>query len=664
MEVIQQNPQTAEQRIRELEAQLAQLQQARAEVPRVVVAPTNTESFAVRVRKTLKRIFDNTMTCFLLSWFIGILFSIVEVLVPGVCNTVYWFCTITFNIATGPLLVMYKFTTPVLEVINPPPPPPEKNVYEKFVDQFSWLELYLPVSLVKFVLSLTMLDMANIVFGLFLAYLLYSFNINFVFPSAMKVYRTKSNKLNFMGESMIEGSYLTNAILPPFQFCIWNINKDTSMKTYLGHAIRVKNGLFAVPLHVMQHLDDCVGYSKNESSEVYCLPTPSVINSNINRDLGFVRLQEKIFSKMGVTVAKLADSVEAKMVQCTGFDGKLVRASSGAVVEVGHMPTQVEYTGSTVGGYSGSAYYINNVVFGMHQGTSAGMNLGVPGFLIAEELKYIEIGESSEDFVRMTGASRVSPKERLRSLVDDVYVPNKRRNHTMDVVETLVDAVKESKVNGVGHNPTLPQVSFDVKCPLTEKVDHMFEAMLRMHELNSSVEHRVSTLENQFDNLMALVSNLKETVSKNCVMKPGEKNIRPEMIGKEKVEKEDFQEEAAPKASPNKKRIICNKCGVEPKTSIFKHLKTQHPIKGETAFDIDSKKVVKTKAFLEKRKGSQKKTSSPSKKALNLKATQTDFMVQFLENQKKMSESLKNVGGFLEKLQKTVNGLNQVPMRK
>lgn len=93
-----------------------------------------------------------------------------------------------------------------------------------------------------------------------------------------------------------------------------------------------------------------------------------------------------------VTCGKLTKANQGKcMVMCTAQG----RTSIGQLSLMGDVFGQVEYTGSTTKGFSGSPYYLNNVIHGMHLG-STNMNVGY-------DAAYLNVvlaprGEASEDY--------------------------------------------------------------------------------------------------------------------------------------------------------------------------------------------------------------------------------------------------------------------------
>nr|UGO57122.1 MAG: hypothetical protein 1 [Riboviria sp.] len=176
-------------------------------------------------------------------------------------------------------------------------------------------------------------------------------------------------------EAMMEGSELMNGKeIPACQVEIWTPGLLCS--SFQGYGIRVNNFL-VVPTHVLRNCTQVLLGGK-ESVVVSSKP----IASRLNSDVSYIMVSEETWSRLGVAKAKMAKKMMPVLVSCTGRNG-----TSSGMLRMSSVKGMVTYLGSTVPGMSGAAYYVSNVVHGIHSGVAGAVNIGVTAQLITTELK-------------------------------------------------------------------------------------------------------------------------------------------------------------------------------------------------------------------------------------------------------------------------------------
>lgn len=188
-------------------------------------------------------------------------------------------------------------------------------------------------------------------------------------------------------ESMREGSDFAKGSIPRYQIAI----KQPGVwgDSHIGYGIRYGNFLI-LPRHVFQDVGENMLLEGRVGKKV--ILAPSMIQSRIVHDLGYIWLPDKAWVTLGVATATLAKAANFPLVSCSGLEG-----SSSGMLRKSQTKGIVVYNGSTVPGMSGAAYDGGNVCYGIHIGAAGSNNIGVSSLALRIELKHIVAAESSED---------------------------------------------------------------------------------------------------------------------------------------------------------------------------------------------------------------------------------------------------------------------------
>lgn len=195
----------------------------------------------------------------------------------------------------------------------------------------------------------------------------------------------------FSPEAMQVGSSLMEGRVPSFQLQIKRLS-GLFKEDHVGFAVRVSEHYMVAPKHVLKFVPQQLKLVGPTGALV--INTPPIVESRVYPDLAYVRLGSQLFSRMGVTMALLAHSTERPVDISGCIDGK-VYTSSGILKINGDLQYMMEYSGSTVPGFSGAAYYDNHRVYGIHTAAyktmtmDADKNVGFSAQVISNELKRI-----------------------------------------------------------------------------------------------------------------------------------------------------------------------------------------------------------------------------------------------------------------------------------
>lgn len=211
------------------------------------------------------------------------------------------------------------------------------------------------------------------------------FSIFFFFIIVCKCIPWKRIILRLRGyrfEAMQAGSQFRAGKMPGFQVPISKVGLFSS--SHVGYGIRVGNVL-CVPTHVL---------AVAGPEMVVCGRVLDChwLESRLHNDVSYCQIPIGVWSTMAITKPTIGRMESTVPVSAMGLKG----ASSGMLVKTATMG-QVQYTGSTVEGYSGCAYYSNSVLYGMHTGVAGSNNIGISADLLAAEIAAIWKIEASED---------------------------------------------------------------------------------------------------------------------------------------------------------------------------------------------------------------------------------------------------------------------------
>lgn len=186
------------------------------------------------------------------------------------------------------------------------------------------------------------------------------------------------------GESIQPGSqFRPKAAMPRCQIEVYT--PGVLYDTFIGYGIRVDDVL-VMPTHVYHNADN--GLLLKTGAKSYLLEATPIL-SEILSDVCYFLLDGSIWAQLGVSSAKVTGAPNgSKPVVVTGPRG----ASSGFVSR-NTAPYILNYTGSTIPGYSGAAYVHNGSVIGMHAGETNGVNIGYGMGAISTEISVLIYGQ-------------------------------------------------------------------------------------------------------------------------------------------------------------------------------------------------------------------------------------------------------------------------------
>lgn len=192
--------------------------------------------------------------------------------------------------------------------------------------------------------------------------------------------------IGFHFERFVEGSNFMPMKMPTF--CVKIFIQVGGKWYHSGIGFRTSHGLLTAA-HVIVGADRVRFESNTNTKEV----DPGDFETTKIGDVSVYR-NINVLAGLGTTVAKLSK------VALSLRDREMVMATNGEYVSLGPLSGAeefgfVNYGGSTVKGFSGSPYYINNTVFGLHTGSST-VNFGYASGYMEVCLSVLE---STEDYV-------------------------------------------------------------------------------------------------------------------------------------------------------------------------------------------------------------------------------------------------------------------------
>nr|UGO57125.1 MAG: hypothetical protein 2 [Riboviria sp.] len=209
------------------------------------------------------------------------------------------------------------------------------------------------------------------------------------------------------GEAMQPGSVFRPACtIPRYQVPLHS--PGVLQDSFLGYGIRVDDVL-VLPTHVLNASGGAL-LLKGKTTKFLLEQLP--IHSEILTDVSYFLLDKVVWSGLGIQAASVARAPSRPLpVTVAGPNGL-----STGFVTMNSMPFVLNFTGSTLPGYSGAAYVHNGQVYGMHAGENNGENVGYGMGAIAAEIQCLIYGESHYEGVQ-SGVS---------SLIGEAKGKNKR----------------------------------------------------------------------------------------------------------------------------------------------------------------------------------------------------------------------------------------------
>lgn len=279
-------------------------------------------------------------------------------------------------------------------------------------------------------------------------------------------------------EALVEGSELRSATHYPscqIQLCDQENN-------HIGFGIRVADSLMVVPTHVWTRF----------SGRMVSLVGPTAVQmmnyfdgyiSKICPDLMYLSVKSQIFVNIGVRRAALRkERGGINLVSCTGFDGVQRTVSMGST-QISKLLGFINYSGSTVPGFSGAAYMSGGTVVGMHSGAVVDANCGVESSLIVEELKVVITTELSDFKTVELMAARLhnDEYENYADIVADAY----------DSEDEEDDIVRYNRLKKIGKLESLSTAAAEILTNATKLSASEKEKLVRTMTAHSPGAGRV-----------------------------------------------------------------------------------------------------------------------------------------------------------------------------
>lgn len=457
----------------------------------------------------------------------------------------------------------------------------------------------------------------------------------------------------YLEEALLVNSSLSSAVSMPGSQVRLMLN--TADRRHVGFGIRVSPNIMVVPTHVWNKFVGLSVVFSGHTSVGVISYTPGV-TSRLHADLTYVSLDPELFVKLGVKVATLEREVISRAVaSVVGHNGVKFSGSNGLVTWMKSYG-MVEYTGSTLPGYSGAAYIANGIVLGMHSGAQGVVNCGIAAGIISYELPKMILLEDTPFNTQQLMTSRVAEKtDSYKDLVDDAYdsedeeddirrynrskkreqqqispeaasLVSRLTNLSQVELAKVMENFKTLSYNGHSDNGEVTVVA-PKTTTLFDTVKNIIQDLTKIHsrldyiETELEKDYKWMTSKDEFiDNKLTSIFGRLSTVEKDLervrvedlekgVRNPSSQGKVPEQSGQASALQEPIVQKNIEKKvdsvviPPNAlKTVKCTVCNRWFRTTVFQqqHVNTVH-LKLESAFGEDTKRVVKTdKNFLVK----------------------------------------------------------------
>nr|UGO57528.1 MAG: hypothetical protein 1 [Riboviria sp.] len=468
-------------------------------------------------------------------------------------------------------------------------------------------------------------------------------------------YRQISYRMRgIVGEAMMEGSTFVPSDIPKFQIPLYRA--DLFSSTFIGYGLRYGDFL-VLPLHVYS-----LALGKLVAKNTVAVG--SFVASRLLADLCYIRLNADQWASIGAArITSYVREVKSNSVSCCGKSG----FSTGYVRKMGELG-MISYSGSTLPGYSGAAYYIGSQVVGMHLGLTGEVNCGVAMPIIAAEIAQVVCGEASiSSYSEEEVLGKHAPKRHAFDV--DYYSKLATQKWAKDVDDAYYDLDDQLDFGESAEDQELAEILDSLDQVQIQRIYARLSKMVKKKKTmvgQGSEEKEIpmpkSEIWTAIENLGARISSMDRDVEKlstdvatlqsfaNHVHSVENKVIELEQLYNDKSEK-------AP-ATPTIAEIPCEKCDKKFTTQlgVIMHTYAKHSKKiGESAIksDFEDKISGKNPAFLGK--SLLKKKSTLSKPATNGSA-ENEVFSSLLQNQLKMSSLMEKLLGHFENSHKDSNG--------
>lgn len=425
--------------------------------------------------------------------------------------------------------------------------------------------------------------------------------------------------------------------------------------TFMGYAIRIDEVL-VMPMHVFA--SSCVDDKITLEGRTIQHTSINVIESRRCNDVAYSLLDSKTWSKLGTKRATVLPTVERSVpVTIFGHAG-----SAAGYATKSPFPHILNFSGSTLPGYSGSAYVSNGAAYGMHIGVAMEGNIGVSLESIHHEIKTLIKGERKRNPANMFASN---------SYEDLSGLPKAKASWTPKQAAIEVD--EEDLFEQYNEDPASRSKSFDdwLKGE-SSLVKELFDSLSDMSI--TQLESVINLAQNSVAEKKA-VSKVYKTHGPDSFAKvlqvqeeeeeQTESDVLAWCVGQiSDIRRELFElkERVAETAKPKPaqvKAFPCDKCnkGFVSKLALVMHKVTKHA-EGESAFPADHQVTEKLKpaSFLGKTSPSQRRSNKPSN---NTSATLVPGVASTsdMKSLSKTKPSPSQLEQYLEALVKITSGL-------
>lgn len=239
----------------------------------------------------------------------------------------------------------------------------------------------------------------SLIYGAFLACLLF-FCLNILRYSCQRTTKLlndeiRNARLEAVAERMVPGStFEEKATMPKFQVEVWVRANGDSQFYYRGAGFRIGDKCHTAS-HVLMdaaviRIKPCVGDAYVDLKPEHFVDTAC--------DVTWATLTDRAWTKLAVSQAKLACGVSHGIWLKVSA---LAKSSFGLLTDYVAMG-MVEYSGSTLKGFSGAPYHMNKIVYGMHVGSdpkNVGFSASYISMLHRAHNKPVLAPEDSADYL-------------------------------------------------------------------------------------------------------------------------------------------------------------------------------------------------------------------------------------------------------------------------
>jgi hypothetical protein len=214
--------------------------------------------------------------------------------------------------------------------------------------------------------------------------------------------------------------------IPKVQAGIYSVDEKGKLVQYLGTVTRIDQWLLTAWHTVCDH--ETIAILSNA-------PEPIAHKFDVNKfepiegDLYGIRMEESMFSKLGLVKAKVA-SLDGPLVASITSSSKDPKISFGTLVHDAKLFGYVIYHGSTEGGFSGAPYMTGNQIAGLHSGGGQ-LNFGLSASYIQALLTKPE--DTAEWLTKVKRKRGTLRYQRNKYNPDEAIVFVDGRFHTVDL---------------------------------------------------------------------------------------------------------------------------------------------------------------------------------------------------------------------------------------